>query len=1310
MSGSAQQRSIGGSRLRRSVVLPAAVAVVAGMLAGPATVAVAASHSRGGFATVSRSPRVPAGAHMIGVADTSREISGAVALKPRNPQALLRAATAVSAPRSSSYRHYIAKDAFAAKYGASSATISAVASVLKSSHLSVVNVARNHLLVRFRGTIGSAESAFRTHIANYRLGNGRTGRETTTAVHFPASVASQVQGVVGLNTLLQQTSSYEHGNHPATVKAKAPLHPLASIPGAPHPCAAATSDAESFGGLTDDQLANTYGATGLYRAGDTGVGQRIGVYEQEPFSMADLQAFDKCYFPSTYQAMLARTHLKPIDGGAGLGQGEGEAILDIDDVEGVAPGASFDVYEAPNSGTGSLDMYEQMINDDADSVLTTSWGLCERDESLSDPGYINIENELFQQAAVQGQTVFSSSGDAGSDSCAYFNSTPVPPELSTGDPDSQPFVTGVGGTTTSDAAVSPTQRVWNDGNTLGASGGGVSSLWGAPAWQVAVDNADRSAVSHAVADGLQQCAEAASGGLCRQDPDVSAQADQFTGAITTYAVEFGGWTTAGGTSSAAPLWAAMTALVNASAPCAASIQPHHGVGFVSPALYAVAAVPSEYAASFNDVTAGDNDQYNLTDGKDYAAHAGYDMTTGLGTPNLTHANGSAGLAANLCSLGGAASRPTIATVTPAVTPVSPTGSAIAITGTGFTAATGVSIGGFNVPATDLSIPSSTEIDVRPIPTGAQVGTGGAGPQDGSGRQLVTVTGSNGQSSLPTASTSVLYVDTNGGSNVPSVSGVGPYGTSTAAAGATVTIYGSDFKTDGAVTVTIGGMPATAPDVLSDTQLKVTVPAFGGGTDCAAGDDTTNDVCQAQVVVSNPNGASKTAAILPPLAGAVFVTAPGGNPVPQCVTADTCEYRPATTEFDYFVPPHIDTVGPKFVSEDPGHATIATITGSGFDSLGLEGINIGPAVDADSAVFNILTDTPTQLQFEVTGHVPTTLPVTSKLSVVTLAGRSPNSAIVYAGVPKVSSVSPHAGVDTGGTAFTLTGKGFDGIDAADGGAIAYVYPNSGTTEVQLSGYHANAAGTSVTGTTPQNNPGELIVEACTITACSEPPFSEAGFNASLFDFFDTGDPVVTSLSARSGPAAGGKKVVIHGQDLSDVVSVRFGNAKAQAMNREEFLSNGSNSEIDAVVPPGRAGSIVDVVVTTVESIHGGHSSVPSPADHFSYVASVPAPPRHVKVKAHGQSPTVHWSAPIRNGGSKIRRYRITAHAMKNSTKKGAKAPKNRVVTTASGKARRATLHDLKAGWFYVFKVQAVNHKGPGRVGTDGEVHLISQPAR
>ena len=117
------------------------------------------------------------------------------------------------------------------------------------------------------------------------------------------------------------------------------------------------------------------------------------------------------------------------------------------------------------------------------------------------------------------------------------------------------------------------------------------------------------------------CANAS--GDCREVPDVSADADPSTGYIIYDTVNGLGWNALGGTSGAAPLWAAVLAVV------ASANGNTTGYGALNPTLYQLAQQsPGTY---LNDVTSGNND-YNATAGGQYPAMSGYDMATGLGTP------------------------------------------------------------------------------------------------------------------------------------------------------------------------------------------------------------------------------------------------------------------------------------------------------------------------------------------------------------------------------------------------------------------------------------------------------------------------------------------------------------------------------------------------------------------------------------------------------------------------------------------------------------------------------------------------------
>jgi kumamolisin len=112
-------------------------------------------------------------------------------------------------------------------------------------------------------------------------------------------------------------------------------------------------------------------------------------------------------------------------------------------------------------------------------------------------------------------------------------------------------------------------------------------------------------------------------GRMRGVPDVAADADSFTAMTLTFA---GGVPyPAQGTSAATPLWAAVIALADQDA--------GQHLGFVNPAIYALARSPA-YHRAFHDVVTGDNSVFwptRLFTG--YQTGPGWDPVTGWGSPN-----------------------------------------------------------------------------------------------------------------------------------------------------------------------------------------------------------------------------------------------------------------------------------------------------------------------------------------------------------------------------------------------------------------------------------------------------------------------------------------------------------------------------------------------------------------------------------------------------------------------------------------------------------------------------------------------------
>jgi hypothetical protein len=168
----------------------------------------------------------------------------------------------------------------------------------------------------------------------------------------------------------------------------------------------------------------------------------------------------------------------------------------------------------------------------------------------------------------------------------------------------------------------------------------------------------------------------------RETPDVSADADPNTGFVI-YLNGFwqGGW---GGTSAAAPLWAAAASLIDSSPFC--TDYGSGDAGARPQSLYDLASWGATYyGLAFNDIATGNND-YTPSgyEGGLYPATTGYDMASGLGSPILAYAgNFEPGLAAQICFAAGTQLDTTSITGVSPNTGPSSSPTVVTITGSGF---------------------------------------------------------------------------------------------------------------------------------------------------------------------------------------------------------------------------------------------------------------------------------------------------------------------------------------------------------------------------------------------------------------------------------------------------------------------------------------------------------------------------------------------------------------------------------------------------------------------------------------------------
>jgi subtilase family serine protease len=349
-------------------------------------------------------------------------------------------------------------------------------------------------------------------------------------------------------------------------------------------------------------------------AGSTGAGTSIAIVDAygSPTIESDLATFSAAfglpydastlnvYYPGGKPATLTAHAAVPLNWA-------GETTLDVEWAHAIAPEATINlVVAASPSGDVLNNAVQYAVAHNLGDVLSMSYGV---DEAYikgknANNAQVNQATQIFSSAVAKGMAVFASSGDGGaSDGFPVANA---------GYPASDPNVISVGGTNlfTTDNGTYVNETVWNDGDPaqcpfgctdgpFGATGGAPSKLFAASSFQGAV-----------------------SGLTARTTSDVAYNASVYT-SVLVYAGFYpnpadNGFYFYGGTSSGSPQWAAIGALAKAAGASLSGLDAK---------LYGVAA---SHPAAFHDVTVGSNN-FN---GPGYSAGVGYDIPTGLGSPDV----------------------------------------------------------------------------------------------------------------------------------------------------------------------------------------------------------------------------------------------------------------------------------------------------------------------------------------------------------------------------------------------------------------------------------------------------------------------------------------------------------------------------------------------------------------------------------------------------------------------------------------------------------------------------------------------------
>ncbi|MEO7715154.1 MAG: protease pro-enzyme activation domain-containing protein [Capsulimonas sp.] len=481
-------------------------------------------------------------ARALAALDPSAALDLTISLPVHNQSALDQYLQQLYDPSSPNYHKYLSVAEFTQTYGPTEQDYTAVAVFLKARGFTVGAVPKNRMLVDVRGSVGAIEQTFHVHMKRYQHPTeNRTffGPDAEPTVDQPVPILD----VTGLDDFTLPKPKNLH------------IQPKTT---------------------TTITKATGSGPGGLYQGNDfrgaycpqvtlDGDGQTIAIWSGASYYPSDIATY--CTVSGLPPANVTQV---PINGAATTpspGQDVGEQSLDIEMSHSMAPGAKIYLY----FGGSAADTWNRIATDNIAKQVTCSISVSPPPSTL---------NQILQQMAAQGQSVFNASGDAG------YSASPF-------GWDDNPYMTSVGGT---NLTVSSSGGPRSLETGWGGSGGYISPNYAIPTWQ-------------------QGISMTANGGSTTQRncPDVAMISDNFWFVYNNG--QSGG---VGGTSGAAPLWAGFMALVNQQG-------AQHGkptAGFINPAVYALGK-GANYNTYFYDVTSGSNGKPAVT---------GYDLVTGWGSP------------------------------------------------------------------------------------------------------------------------------------------------------------------------------------------------------------------------------------------------------------------------------------------------------------------------------------------------------------------------------------------------------------------------------------------------------------------------------------------------------------------------------------------------------------------------------------------------------------------------------------------------------------------------------------------------------
>jgi hypothetical protein len=375
------------------------------------------------------------------------------------------------------FHKWLTPEQFGERFGASEQDVTRITDWLESRGFTVKSVNHGNSMIDFSGTAGAVREAFHTQLHSLEV-NGKRVYANDRDPQIPAALAPVIGGITGLqniplrpNHTQPARASYDKATHTWQRHA---------LPGTPEAAQPEFADGQGDYYISPQDYYTIYNVNPVYTAGYKGSGLTVAVIEQSDMAYGTVTGTtasggDVATFRSLF-GVAGTLSMEVLHGGTGaacsdpgvVSGDETEATLDAEWANALAPAAKLLYMSCDGNSGGVIQSLAAVIDNNLADTMSMSYGNSELNFTSSSD-YMELDT-LYAQAAAQGESVFVSTGDSGSDVADQNQGQGAVNGLNVSALSASPYVTATGGTDFQDyydanSGGQPQSKYWSNTNS-----------------------------------------------------------------------------------------------------------------------------------------------------------------------------------------------------------------------------------------------------------------------------------------------------------------------------------------------------------------------------------------------------------------------------------------------------------------------------------------------------------------------------------------------------------------------------------------------------------------------------------------------------------------------------------------------------------------------------------------------------------------------------------------------------------------------------------------------------------------------------